>query len=101
MGHLLFFVPRPRNVLRIVSRIVGAWLGAVIGGAPRAQRPWFGVALLSQAGVAVGIALIAADAFPQYAGTILAVTSGTTVIFEFIGPTGTLGALRKTASTTN
>ena len=88
-------------VLRIASRIVGAWLGAVIGGAPRAQRPWFGVALLSQAGVAVGIALIAADAFPQYAGTILAVTIGTTVIFEFIGPTGTLVALRKTASTKN
>ncbi|MGA9253482.1 MAG: cation:proton antiporter [Roseobacter sp.] len=86
-------------VLRIASRIIGAWLGSVIGKAPRVERPWFGVALLSQAGVAVGIALIAAEEFPQYADTILAVTIGTTVIFELIGPSGTLLALRKTAST--
>ena len=86
-------------LLRVISRIVGAWIGAVIGGAPRVQRPWFGVALLSQAGVAVGIALIAAEEFPQYAETILAVTIGTTVIFELLGPSGTLLALRKTATT--
>lgn len=86
-------------ILRIASRVIGAWGGAVIGGAPRSERPWFGIALLSQAGVAVGMALIAADEFPQYAGTILAVTIGTTVIFELIGPYGTMLALKRTAST--
>ncbi len=84
-------------VLRIFSRIIGGWIGAVIGGAPRAQRPWFGIALLPQAGVAVGIALIAAEEFPAYAETILTVTIGTTVVFEFLGPSCTLLALRKTA----
>lgn len=83
-------------IFRVISRLTGAWLGAVIGDAPRAQRPWFGIALLSQAGVAVGIALIAAEEFPEYGGTILAVTIGTTVIFELIGPAGTLLAIRKT-----
>ena len=85
-------------VLRTVSRIIGGWIGAVIGGAPRQHRPWFGVALLPQAGVAVGIALIAAEAFPAYAEAILAVTIGTTVVFELLGPSGTLLALRKTAA---
>lgn len=85
-------------VLRVISRIIGAWIGAVLGRAPRDHRPWFGIALLSQAGVAVGIALIAAEEFPQYAETILAVTIGTTVMFEVLGPSGTLLALRKTAA---
>jgi Kef-type K+ transport system membrane component KefB len=84
-------------ILRIISRIIGGWIGALIGGAPREQRPWFGIALLPQAGVAVGIAMIAAEEFPVYAEVILAVTISTTVIFELIGPAGTLIALRKTA----
>jgi len=82
-------------LLRIVSRVVGGWVGAVIGGAPRKQRFWFGMALLPQAGVAVGIALIAAEQFPAYGEIILTVTIGTTVIFELIGPTCTLIALKK------
>ncbi len=86
--------------LRIISRIIGGWIGAVIGGAPRVHRPWFGMALLPQAGVAVGIAMIAAEEFPIYSETILAVTIGTTVLFELIGPAATLIALRKTAATT-
>jgi Kef-type K+ transport system membrane component KefB len=84
-------------ILRIISRIIGGWIGALIGGAPREQRPWFGIALLPQAGVAVGIAMIAAEEFPVYAEAILAVTISTTVIFELIGPAGTLIALQKTA----
>ena len=82
-------------LLRILSRIIGGWLGAMIGGAPRHQRPWFGIALLPQAGVAVGIALIAADEFPAYAEAILTITIGTTVVFELLGPAGTFLALRK------
>ena len=85
-------------VLRILSRIIGGWIGAVIGGAPREQRPWFGIALLPQAGVAVGIALIAAEELPAYAEAILTVTIGTTVVFELLGPSCTLIALQKTAT---
>lgn len=83
------------GVLRIVARILGGWIGAVLGGAPADQRPWFGLALLPQAGVAVGIALIASEEFPAYAETILTVTIGTTVAFELLGPAATLYALRK------
>ncbi len=86
-------------VLRIASRIVGGWIGAVAGGAPAHERPWFGLALLPQAGVAVGIALIASKQFPDYAETILTVTIGTTVAFELLGPAGTLYALRRAVKT--
>ena len=82
-------------VLRIVSRFVGGWIGGAISGAPAHERPWYGLALLPQAGVAVGIALIASKQFPEYAETILTVTIGTTVAFELLGPAGTLYALRR------
>ncbi|MBZ0218459.1 MAG: hypothetical protein K8F25_18020, partial [Fimbriimonadaceae bacterium] len=50
---------------------------------------WIGAALLPQAGVAMGMALIAADSFPSLGNEILAITVGTTVIFELVGPIAT------------
>ncbi len=86
-------------ILRIFARIIGGWFGAHLVRAPSEQRFWFGIALLPQAGVAMGFALIAAESFPIYAEAILTVTIGTTVVFELLGPSGTLLALRKTGST--
>ena len=85
--------------LRVVARGLGGWAGATLGGVPRAMRPWFGVALLPQAGVAVGMALVAAREFPGAAETILTVTIGTTVLFELIGPAATLHAARRAGGT--
>lgn len=82
-------------VLRLISRIIGGWVGAVLGRLPRRQRPYFGLALLAQAGVAIGMALVAAQRFPEWGGQIMAITIGTTVLFELIGPIGTLIAIRK------
>jgi hypothetical protein len=59
------------------------------------ERRWFGVALLSQAGVAVGMALVAAQSFPEFAETILTLTIGATVVFEVIGPIGVAISLRR------
>ncbi|MFO8152422.1 cation:proton antiporter [Thioalkalivibrio sp.] len=81
--------------LRIASRILGGWVGAGLGHSPGRERPWFGVALMPQAGVAIGMALVAANHFPEMAGTILALTIGTTVVFELLGPPATLMALRR------
>lgn len=84
--------------MRILSRLAGGWLGGVLGGVPGHQRPWVGMALLPQAGVAVGMALIAAREFPEAADLILTLTIGTTVLFELIGPVGTLWAIRQVQS---
>lgn len=82
-------------VLRIAARAVGGWLGAWLAGSAPAERPWFGPALLSQAGVAVGMALVAAQAFPEHADSILSLTIGATVVFEIVGPVGVVFALRR------
>ena len=62
---------------------------------PRAERTWIGIALLPQAGVAIGMALVAGQQFPQHAETILTITVATTVIFEIVGPFGTLMAVNR------
>jgi Kef-type K+ transport system membrane component KefB len=82
-------------VLRTISRIAGGWVGGKLGAAPDNHRRWMGVALLPQAGVAVGMALVAGDHFPDLREVILTVTIGTTVVFEIFGPIATRVALDK------
>ena len=45
-----------------------------------------GLALTPQAGVAIGMALLAAEQFPEYRDTLLAVVVTSTILFELIGP---------------
>jgi hypothetical protein len=54
-----------------------------------------GIALLPQAGVAVGMALLAAQRFPALADRILPVILGSTVVFEVVGPVLTRYALTR------
>lgn len=82
--------------LRVVGRIAGGWLGALLGGATPAARRWTGVSLLPQAGVALGVALVAAERRPELADTLLAVVIGATVVFELIGPVIARTALIRT-----
>ncbi|SMX40267.1 cation:proton antiporter [Maliponia aquimaris] len=82
-------------VLRIAGRIAGGWLGGVWSGMPPVDRRWIGPALLPQAGVAVGMALVAAAEMPQHAELLLSLTIGTTVVFEVIGPFVTMLAVRR------
>lgn len=83
-------------VLRVLSRLAGGWLGGTLAGSPKRERAWYGAALLPQAGVAVGMALVAAQEFPQYGELLLTITVGTTVAFELFGPPLTLLALKQT-----
>ncbi len=82
-------------VLRILGRAIGGWIGGASAGTPAKYRPWYGMALLPQAGVAVGMALVAAQEFPEYADLLLGLTIATTVIFELIGPITTLWAINR------
>lgn len=82
-------------ILRVAARILGGWLGGVISQVPAAERRWTGAALLPQAGVAIGMALVAAESFPDWGEAIMTLTIGTTVIFELLGPPVTLLALRR------
>lgn len=73
-------------VLRVIGRILGTRIGGAVVGADPTTRHWIGLALLPQAGVAIGLALVATQRFPEHADTILPVILGSTVIFELFGP---------------
>ena len=82
-------------ICRIIGKIVGALIGSKYSGADPLTRRWMGVALLPQAGVAMGMALVAASQFPDYRQLLLSVVISTTVFFEIIGPVFTRIALRQ------
>lgn len=72
--------------LRIIGRLLGSWPGGLLSGAGVQIKRWMGLALLPQAGVAMGMALIAAQRFPELRDTIFSIVIAATVFFEIIGP---------------
>lgn len=82
-------------LLRIAGRIVGAELACRAFRIKNRSGRLIGLALMPQAGVAMGMALAASHRLPQLSSTILSVVVATTVIFELIGPIMTRYALMK------
>ena len=83
---------------RSIGKIGGGYLGARIGGADRRLSRVIGWCLLPQAGVALGLALMAAEAFPKFAATLMSLLIGSTIVFELAGPLVTGAALRRAAA---
>ncbi len=82
-GGMVLFV---YIVCRVLGRFIGGWLGGSLVRAPILQKRWFGMALLPQAGVAIGMALLGAQRFPQYAEALLSIAIAGTIFFEVLGP---------------
>jgi Kef-type K+ transport system membrane component KefB len=80
-------------ILRIIGRLLGAWAGGAISHAEPLMRRWMGMALMPQAGVALGMALVATHRRPDLADMIFPVVIASTVLFEVIGPVLTRSAL--------
>jgi len=89
------FVGLAYIISRLVGFYLGARLGAKISGSDINIEKWMGLALIPQAGVAIGMALIASQHYAEYNHLILPIVLGTTVIFEIFGPVVTRFALRK------
>jgi Kef-type K+ transport system membrane component KefB len=83
-------------VLRGIGRVAGAWIGSRAARAPKSFERWMGLALMPQAGVAIGMALVAAERLPELAAVILPITIATTTFFEIVGPVLTRLSLRRT-----
>ncbi len=79
---------------RAFGKYLGAWLGATLSRAGARNRHWMGVALLPQAGVAIGMALVASNRFPEYRQVMLPIVIASTVVFEIIGPVFTRFAIQ-------
>jgi Kef-type K+ transport system membrane component KefB len=85
-------------VLRLAARLAGGVLGARLAAMPRAEGAWSGAALTPQAGIAVGMALVAAHRFPDFGDALVTIAVATTVVFELIGPLLTRLALSRTGA---
>jgi len=83
---------------RGLGKIGGASLGAYVSKAETNIRKYLGFGLLSQAGVAIGLAMIVQREFGIY-GELAAVTitiiAATTIIHEILGPLGVKYAIAK------
>ena len=80
---------------RSLGKIGGAYLGGSIARVPERMKKYMGLALLPQAGVALGVALIAKAEFPQIGSVIFTTIVATTVIYEIVGPVFTKISLKK------
>ena len=80
---------------RFTGKYLGGWLGGKVAGVDGMTRQWVGLAMLPQAGVAIGMALVASSQFPEYEQVMLPVVISSTVLFEIVGPLITRLAIRR------
>lgn len=80
IGVLYFFV-------RIIGKYGGAFLGCLVTKKPKETRNYFGLALIPQAGVAIGLAAIGARALGGEMGVALeTIILASSVLYELVGP---------------
>ena len=80
IGVLYFFV-------RIIGKYAGAFLGCLVTKKPKETRNYFGLALIPQAGVAIGLAAIGARALDGEMGVALeTIILASSVLYELVGP---------------
>ncbi len=88
---LLYFV------LRFISKVTGTYLGGSLAGAPHILRKYLGIALVPQAGIAIGLVfLINGDPnLNEYAAILTPTILVGVLLAELIGPACTKYALEK------
>lgn len=72
---------------RSAGKILGASFGARISGAARSVQRYLPICLFSQAGVAIGLSILASHYFPGIIGNaVVVIVTATVFILEVIGP---------------
>lgn len=83
-------------VARSIGKYSGAYLGALSTKSEKSIRNYLGLALLPQAGVAIGMAKVVSDEMPtEIATKIVTVVLCSVLVFELIGPIITKIALMR------
>ncbi|GEM_PF-778648 len=82
---------------RTVGKILGCSLGSMLARAETKLKKYLGIALLNQAGVAVGLAAHAANEISasHLGAIIITLIAVTTAIFQIVSPLGTQFAVRR------
>ncbi|MFP3928994.1 MAG: cation:proton antiporter [Desulfobacteraceae bacterium] len=82
-------------LLRVAGLVAGAYAGGALAGSSREIKKYMGMAITPQAGVALGMALVASNYLPDLQDTFIPLVIGTTVVFELGGPAFTRLAIIK------
>lgn len=101
VGHILLLWGLAFIAARIIGKMSGAYLGATLSRAPDAIRKYLGLALIPEAGVAIGLSLLISksSAYFEYRSIILNITLMAVAFNEIIGPVCTKIALFKAKET--
>jgi Kef-type K+ transport system membrane component KefB len=101
MDFSLFHLMWPLIIVYVVGRSIGKIAGCSLGGVLARSEPkikkYLGLAMLDQAGVAIGLAFLAAQALSGYdlGGTIITLMAITTVVHGLLAPPLIQYAVRK------
>jgi Kef-type K+ transport system membrane component KefB len=87
LGFWMLIMIGVYTLFRAAGKIFGSWLGARYSGSAVAVRKYLGICLLPQAGVAIGLAILASQQFNTALGhTIIMVIMTATFVMEILGP---------------
>jgi len=87
---------------RTAGKVTGVWVSSRVTRAATVVKKYLGFCLLSQAGVAIGLAILASHSFadhPEIAMTVIAVITTTTFLLELLGPPSVRYAITKARET--
>ncbi|MDP8265384.1 MAG: cation:proton antiporter [Candidatus Aceula meridiana] len=72
---------------RTFGKMLGSFLGAYISHAPKTVQKYIPFCLFSQAGVAIGLSIVASNLFPEELGNlIIVIVTSSTFVVQLIGP---------------
>ena len=86
-------------LVRIVGKYLGSTLGALVTNATPEIKKYFGLALIPQAGVSIGLAVLGQRMLPAASGEMLStiiLSSG--ILYEMVGPACAKAAIRLSGS---
>ena len=81
-------------VARCAGTYAGAWAGARWADGDPVMGKWMGLSLFPQAGVSMGMALLATQRFPEFEAFLLPVVLASTIVYELVTPALTRRALQ-------
>lgn len=74
-------------LVRMVGKILGSYVGGRVADAPKTVQKYLGFTLIPQAGVAIGLAMVAENVLPDpYGSNVRTIILAATVVYELIGP---------------